>query len=177
MLLCLVVSARRGWSQGTIIASETDAQAALIYQLTRFTEWPVKEEPAREAPAPLVLVVAGDRALGEALTKIVEGKVIDGQPLEVHLLSDRDPLPEETVVLYVNSAKDWRRIAKDLKDRPILCMGELRSFLKWGGDILLTRRDGHLAFSVQLDHLRQKGLDLNSQVLQLAHEVHYEEDS
>lgn len=172
LLLGLVLPSLHSHAQGTIVANETDTRAALIYQLARFTEWPTNT-PNTATNEPITLGVASKGGVANSLKKILKGKTINQRPIKVVSLTRWGRQKQTPDIIYVDHPSHWKRLLA-LGNAATLCLGSYTGFLQDGGDILLLRRDNHIAFEVHLEHLRDKGFDLHSQVLQFASKVHME---
>jgi hypothetical protein len=128
------LAARALFCAGTLVVSPAEravdeyrVKAAVLFNLAKFVTWP------GEAKA-LVIGVLGENPFGNSLRGVVEGKTVNGLPVEV--ISGRSP--EEVAgchILFI-SASESRRVENDLKlleGKPILIAGDVRGFAASAG--------------------------------------------
>lgn len=142
--------------------ASTQVKAAFLFNFAKFVQWPAEA-------GPLVLGVAGDKALATAVANLVAGRTIDGRPIEVRALpGGRDP--EGVHVLHVSSLLGDQNTAAllALVRGPVLTIGETPRFLRDGGMVRLFIEDQRLRFQVNRRQTDAAGLQLSSQLLSLA---------
>ena len=62
-------------------------------------------------------------------------------------------------------------ILRNLKGRPVLTISDVRGFSMAGGMIEFTEHGGSIHFIINLNAVREAGLEMNFQLLQLADRV------
>jgi hypothetical protein len=168
LLVCLVAAgALMPGAASSQAVPEYELKAAYLYNFALFVAWPADTRK----DGLFVLCVAGDSPLNAALAAL-EGKAVRSQRLVVRGI---DGMPDlgECQMLYIAAAEEMRleRILALARGRPILTIADA---LGWGGRgimINLVARQGRLAFDVNLDAVRQAGLDMSSRLLRLAGSV------
>jgi hypothetical protein len=154
---------------GAVVADtleEYSAKAALAFNFARYTDWP--ESTLARSPDTLHFCVAGDLALIEAF-QALSGKRIGERHVRVNELGARDNAG--TCDLIFIDHRDRRRIAhllSQVRDRPVLTIGEVPGFADYGGIINLYRSEGRFRFEVSPAAARRANLAISSRLLRLA---------
>ena len=138
-------------------------KAAYIYNFVKFTEWP-EVLPATD---PLVICVIGDRAVGDALERVVEGRAISGR--RVVARAGASPPTSVCGVLYVSAAtvNEAARAIAGLQDSPILTISDVVGFTDTGGMAQFFFEQGHLRFTIKVEAVKRSGLKMSSKLLTL----------
>lgn len=147
--------------------SEDEIKSAMVYNFTKFVEWPAGA--LGEAGAPLVVGVLGSDALVPVLEAALRDKTANGHPFTLRRL-DPGTNPKGCAVLFVGSS-DRRRIAGILQSAgrsPILTIGERVQFSRMGGVIAFIRDGNRIRFEINLDAADRAGLEISSKLLRLA---------
>jgi len=164
LALCSGLSASAG---GEAAPSEPQMKAAFLLNFPKYVEWPVDSLPAPASP--MVFAVFGDEDVANELAAMINGKSIDGHPLQLV----RNPSPEkclECQILFIGSdeARKTAEIVKQLKCASVLTVGESDQFMNEGGMINLARRERRIVLEVNLDATRQTELKISSKLMALA---------
>lgn len=146
----------------TADVSEAQARAAFLINFTHFVEWP--SHPA----GPLVLCVAADASLVEAVTLQTVNRPPGGQEMRTRALSAGES-PDGCHVLYVGleQAGDRAGLLQQVHG-PVLTVGDAEQFLREGGIIRLFVRDTRMRFQIDQKNANAAGLRLSAQLLGLA---------
>ena len=143
--------------------TEPALKAAFIYNFAKFTEWPVDVVPVAE---PFVLCVLGDAAVGDALARAVEARMLGGHSLTVAYL---EPAASQRVchILYVSGVTAGRaaQLVAPLRDVPVLTISDLNGFTDLGGIAQFFFEHGQLRFSVDLACAKRARLQISSRLL------------
>ena len=147
--------------------SEYELQAAFIYQIARFVEWPSTGMPVNTGE-PLRLCVLGSNPFGAALGSI-RGKPVNERRMEVSLL-DMDAGISECAILFIAAPaeKHLERIAALSRGAGVLTIGDTQGFAGRGVMVNFFQQDGKIRFEVNLDATRHGGLKISSKLLSLA---------
>ncbi len=107
--------------------SEDEIKCAMLYNFTRFVEWPAGA--LGEDGAPLVVGVLGGDALVQLLEAALRNKSVSGHPLAVHRL-DAGADPKKCHVLFVCDSERARaaQILQSIGRSPTLTIGERVQF-------------------------------------------------
>ena len=141
---------------------EYEVKANFLVNFARFVTWPSTEDP-------LVLAVVGVDPFGPYLDTIVRGKTVNGRNIVVRRLQRGDSL-DGTHVVFVSESESARtaEILDDMRDDPVLTVGETPRFLRDGGMIRLLVEDDRVRFQIAAHRAEAAGLRVSSQLLSLA---------
>jgi hypothetical protein len=137
-------------------------EAAFIYNFLKYTNWPT----AKPAGQPLRIVVLNEAELFENLSKLTQGKLIDGHPIEV-LQEQRNW--KEVDAVYIGQEKQLDKgISNEIKLQPILIISQ------FGNPVAMIRfyqEDQKIRFEIDSSLVEDGKLTLSSQLLKLARVV------
>jgi len=146
--------------------TEPALKATFIYNFAKFTEWPAASV---SAAAPFVICVLGDTAVGEALERMVQGRLLAGHSMAVFDVPPAGP-QRECHVLYVSGVTGAQsaQLVTGLRDVPVLTISDVEGFTERGGIAQFFFERGHLRFGVNLVSAKRAGLQLSSKLVALA---------
>lgn len=142
------------------IARSDQLKAAYVLNFARFVEWPAN------LTGPLTLCVAGNEGVSAALASAAaaERKVAD-RTLVVRRLTPGDST-ESCRVLFLSAP---HTVGPEPETTPLLLtVSDTGGFVQQGGMIELFAENNRLRFKVNLHNVQRAGLQLSSQMLQLA---------
>jgi hypothetical protein len=150
---------------------EYQVKGTVLFNLARFVVWP----PARhESPqSPLAIGVWGENVFGKTLEQLVTDATVDRRPVTVRLARSIEDA-ERCHIVFVNvpsetlSASDLARLGK----AGVLTVGEAANFIERGGMIRLLVLNGKVRFEINHMAARRAGIEVSSQLLKLALQVH-----
>jgi len=156
------------WSQS--IEKQT-VLTALTLNVARFTTWP--EPTFKESESAFNLCVYGDNVVQQSFSNI-NNKQINKRPIHIINISRLRNL-NQCQVIYISELERNKLIPLllELKDKPILTIGENIEFLQAGGIVSLENINGKIKLSINLAIIKQSQLVINSRVLKLATIVNY----
>lgn len=142
-----------------------ELKAAFLYNFAKFTNWPDDVVVVNGA---LVLCVAGDGAVGDALERVSTGHSIDGHPVLI-TRGQIDGLPR-CHVLYASGldAKQSVRLLDSLKGLAVFTVSDFNQFAQLGGVAQFFVEDGRMRFAINPDAAERAHLVLSSKLLSLA---------
>jgi hypothetical protein len=146
--------------------SEYQVKAAFLYNFVKFIEWP---SAMAEQQGPVLMCVIGKNPFGDALVRAVEGKKVNGRPMEVRHVSG----PGAAVschVLFVSSSESGRiaEIVKAVRVWSVLTVSEGERFTERGGMVAFLMEGQRVRFQINLKAATEAGLKVSSKLLQLA---------
>lgn len=149
---------------------ESQLKAAFLYRFASFVSWP--EEAFGSSPDGFIACVLGDPLVGRHLKSALEGKQLEGRPVEVRTSREPGNLAG-CHLLYVDGSlgRRFAGVLTALGDRSVLTVGESSGFLEHGGVIQLVEEGSKLRFEVNRGAARQARLQISSRLLQLAANV------
>lgn len=146
---------------------EYKVKAALILNCARFTQWP--DNAFAGADKPCDFCVVGGAAL-EASFRTIDGKDIGSRQLRVRFVRGAGDF-QGCDAIFISKDIDPSTalgILADVKDRPVLTVGEMTDFARRGGVINFFNREGRLRLEINPGSARRQGLKLSSRLLKLA---------
>jgi hypothetical protein len=149
------------------VQSEDAIESAMLYNFTKFVEWPEGALGASGNPV-VVGVLEGD-GIVPLLAATLRDKTIHGHPIVVRRLGSAAEAVS-CAVLFVGSG-DRKRIARTAQAvgrSPVLTIGERAEFSRLGGVIAFIRDGSRVRFEINLDAAGRAGLQVSSKLLQLA---------
>lgn len=154
-------------------SAEYPVKLALVYNFTRFVEWPANSY--RGPDAPLVICIVGNDPFSPAIEGDLRSRTVGSHPIEVRTLGPRDIMSVCHVVFVPVTAEDQAtRIVRVLRGSSTLTVGESAGFAVRGGIINLTTEGNKVHFEVNLLAAERAGLKISSNMLALAKIVHDE---
>jgi hypothetical protein len=147
--------------------SENEIKSAMIYNFTKFVEWP--DKALGDGGAPVVAGVLGDDALALVLAAALRDKTIQGHPFVVRRLgSSADAKGCALLLVGASDRKEVARILQSVGRSPVLTIGERVQFSRLGGVIAFLRDGNRVRFEINLDAAERAGLQVSSKLLRLA---------
>ncbi|MEE9337358.1 MAG: YfiR family protein [Methylococcaceae bacterium] len=156
-------------SNSNVSAKSMDKQtvlAALTLNIVRFTGWP---EGIFDWNAPSInLCVIGDNIVQESFAGM-ENQTINGKVVQI-LNRSRLRNLSQCQLLYISGLERniLLQVLFDLKDQPVLTVGEGLAFIQAGGMISLEKMDGKMQLNINLPIVKQTDLVVSSRILKLA---------
>jgi hypothetical protein len=170
LILCLafvqLLVPRIAAGQGDSV-SEYELKAAMLYNLTRFVEWPASAYPNPETPTQLCIL--GRDPFGNSLASIVSRRGANSRPVQIRHLQNGNGI-RACHVLYISSSekKNIGQIISLLKGSDVLTVGEMAQFAARGGMIQFSLVDRQVRFDINLQAASQADLKISSRLLVLA---------
>ncbi|MGC2670251.1 MAG: YfiR family protein [Candidatus Acidiferrum sp.] len=142
-------------------------KAAILYNLSRFVEWPPLSYA--DSHAPTVLCILGQDPFGNSLETLGQKQDTNGRPVSIRQLKNENGI-RDCHVLYVSTSerKTVAQIFTRLKGSSVLTVGEMSQFAMQGGVIQFTLEDKQVHFEINLDAASRMALKISSRLLVLA---------
>jgi hypothetical protein len=147
--------------------SEYQVKAAIVFNLTKYVDWPPATFAGNDSP--LVLGILGQDNFGDDFKRMVEDKTINGRKLLLRRVNWNDDL--KSIHLLFISASETKRlpeIFERVANRPVLTVGEMDAFLAAGGMINLAKKNNRIRPSVNLAAAERAGLKISSKLLNVS---------
>lgn len=148
------------------VQSATDEQvrAAFLYQLAQFVTWPEQKDRA-----PIQFCVLGNGGFAELLDSVLKGKTIREHALSVRKVDSLDQFSGcQVAFLALEKRKHLQDALARWGHSQVLVVGEAEGFTEMGGMVNLRIADGRVTIEINLNAARKAGLDIRSQLLQVA---------
>ncbi len=148
---------------------EYQIKAAYIYNFAKFIYWP--DVSFTSETSPLIIGVLGKNTFKDKLIPLNK-KTVHNRPLIIRYYKT----PKEIDVchlLYISPSESGKieLILKDLKNRPIVTVGDSKKFAQLGGIIQFVKKRDRLRFIINLNIAKKNNITIDSQLLSLATEV------
>ena len=153
------------------VAAEYEVKAAYVFNFANFVTWPAS---AFASPtSPVVIGVAGDGPLEEPLVRMIRGETINGRPVVVRRVARTDEMkPCHILFVGANESRQHARSLTELRNSPVLTVGEAEDFLISGGMVrLVVTNNNRVVFDVNLDAASRAGVRLSARLLMVARRV------
>jgi len=146
---------------------EEDVKAAFLYKFPAYVDW--RPGAFAQPSSPIVIGVAGDDAIAEALRVLVAERKAGERPVEIRPL-EPGALPRGIHLLFVGRAASAQvpRLAPIAARRGVLLVTDYEGALDEGSAINLLVIDHRVRFEVSLDATERAGLKLSSRMLAVA---------
>ena len=163
LLALLCASAAHGQPQAT----EVTLKSAFLYKFVHYAEWP--PEALGALGDPIALCVIGRDGLAQVLEDAVRGRTSHERAVVVRRVESSDEVGG-CHVLFVgwSEAAQMDQVIARASAQPMLTVGDAEGFARRGGMINFTWHGSRLGFEINRGAVLRAGLDLSSQLLQLA---------
>jgi hypothetical protein len=165
MLVFLSILGPQPRAQDTL--PEADLKAAVLYNFTKYVEWPADAFASPEAP--LVVGVFGDEAFTRTLRTLLADKTAHKRGFTVkRLTNNTDGKACHILFFQANETRRMGQLYDIIKRSPILTVGESDEFLDQGGMMNLYFEDKQVRFEVHPPTAENAKLSVSSRLLRLA---------
>ena len=144
--------------------SEYLSEIVLVDKMTRFVEWP-KADPGRA----FILAVIGRTPFGEALDNYFSLHSLKNRPVTIRYLHQVQDL-DDADLLFICASERPRlaQILAHVKGRPILTVADSEGFALAGVMVGFVSIGGKISFEINPVSIRQSGIRVRPDFLQLA---------
>jgi len=148
--------------------AEYEVKGLFVLKFIKYVEWPA----SATADSPFVVGIVGGDKIADYLKRNADGKTINGRRIQIRSLSPADD-PKGCAILFIGAAESARagEVISTLSMSPVLTVGEDDAFIRNGGMINLTLREGKIQLEVNLKGAKRAGLQISSQLLSVAASV------
>ena len=148
-------------------AREYQVKAAFLYNFFSYTTWPKESLPEKDKP--FVVTVIGPNHFGKGLETLLKEKQAHGHKIQTrHYLHAPAKIESQVVFVTEPNALLRAKILKQLRDKPILLVGEVEGLAAAGAHVNFYIESSKIRFEVNLESLRACKLNMSSQLLKLA---------
>ncbi len=150
--------------------SEYQVKALYLVNFAKYVDWPA--DAFRTETAPVVIGIVGRDDLGANLEQATEGKSINGRKLLVqHVAGPREY--KQCHILFISSSEKDRlgKILDEIKETPVLTVGETDDFLALDGIINCTKKSNKIRLEINVAAAQRARLKISSKLLSVADKV------
>ncbi len=146
---------------------EYQFQAALLYDVAKFVEWPAAA--FKSSSDPIVSCVLGESPLASALEQGANGKMVGDRAFVIRRIADVRQ-SSGCHILFVSSSerKRWRSIFDATRNSGILTIGENDGFASEGGVLNIKLEGNKMLIQINLERAEREGLKISSRLLSLS---------
>jgi hypothetical protein len=168
-LLILLYLPVLAWGQELAAENPNKVKAAFLRNFAHYVTWPTEALP--ESSSPWHIGILGQDPFGEVLELTLKGRTEQGRPFEVFRADTLGKLPKCQIIFvaYENAAMR-RAVLGELKDKPVLTVGDAPEFLREGGVIRFQVED-RVRMSINLDQARSVALTIQTRMLEVSSDV------
>ncbi len=148
--------------------SEYNVKAVYLYSFGRYVSWPEDAFASKESAFTIGLL--GDNPFGAALQKIARTKSIQGRAIEIRQFALGDDCAG-CHVLFVPSTvppETQQEVLRQLRDQPLLLVGEELGFALRGGIVCFTIQNNTVRFRINVEAAQSHRLSIDGKLLSLA---------
>lgn len=168
-LVCLLLAMVVSESFAQDGASEYEVKATILYKAARFVKWPIEAfEPGVDT---LTFCVVGPDQVVDAI-RALDGSMLHGRRVVTRQLSEINFAPRQCQMLFASQPLGIEAGLGRIAALPVLTAGDFTDFAGRGGMLGLRLAGNKVRFEVNLQALREAGLDVSPQLLQLSTVVH-----
>ncbi len=151
----------------TTTADEYDIRAAMLFNLTKFIEWPATKFDGTHPV--FYICVLGSDPLNVELDLLLPGKAVDGKPIVVRHLSSLDTA-NTCHVLYVAASQrnNVVRASAELAKNSVLTVSEKTNADNPEQVVGLPNVEDHVRIHINLSAAQRSSLTVSSRLLHLA---------
>ncbi len=145
-------------------AAASKLKAAFTLNFVKFTEWPDLKQGL-----PILVCVASDDGIADAITQVMRGQSVGGRAIEVARVA-ADGGIRDCHLLFVTERVPRRlaAILEGAKHLPMLIVSDVEQSAKHGVTIELFLENGRLRFAINIDAMERSLIKVSSQLLSLA---------
>jgi len=143
-------------------------KATVVFELTRFVEWPASNFAA--ADSPFVVGILGDEPFGEEIRRAMGGRKVRGRPIRTRNFRNLDEFDPCSILVVGRSKARLLAVVLDFLEgtKGVLTVGESAEFAELGGGVRLVELPDRIGFEINRDAVRRADLRLGAQLLRLA---------
>jgi hypothetical protein len=147
-----------------------EVEAALIFNLTKFVDWPAT---AFASPgAPFVVAVIGQDDVSDVLVLTLSRKSVDGRPLLVRRVRGSDAVgPCQMLYVAASERRHADAIIAAFRGSGTLTVSGIERFAERGGDVALVLANERVQIVVNLARTQESHLSVSSRLLAVARVV------
>lgn len=153
------------------VSREYDLKAVLLFNLTRFVEWPA--ESFADPDTPLIIGILGQDPYGKILDDVVRTESYGRHKIQVVRFRNIESV-KDCQILYISAdeSRNLSRILARLAGRPLLTVGDFDAFSLRGGMVGFSQNaEGKIRLRINLEAVRASHLAVSGKLLRVAEVV------
>lgn len=147
--------------------TEYQVKALFLLNFTKYVDWPVGA--FADGAAPITIGLCGENKFGDDLQKALAGKTVSGRAIVIRQIEKPEDF-SRCHILFLSASEKKRaaEILAQLKDLPVLTVGEFEQFTDDGGVINFTKKEGNVRLEINLPAAQRAHLQISSKLLSVA---------
>lgn len=157
-------------SEELVVENPNRIEAAFLRNFAHYVSWP-DNAFSGSSLSPWHIGILGQDPFGEVLETTFKGRTEQGRQFEIFRADTLEGLPPCQIVFvaYKDAAKR-RAVLGELKNKPVLTVGDAPEFLHEGGVIRFQVSD-RVRMSINLDQARAVSLAIQTRMLEVSSDV------
>lgn len=150
-------------------AAATEIEAVLLFNLTRFVDWP--SVAFSDANAPVIIGILGRDPFGPELQNVVEGEQVNGRKVVVQRCSTIDEAAHCQVLFISSTEKSRARaVVEALRGHPVLTVSDLEDFARRDGGMMAfyLSPEKKIRLRINLEAAKAEQLNISSKLIHVA---------
>jgi hypothetical protein len=152
---------------------EYKVKAGYLYNFAKYVEWPTppgtNTAPGRN---PIIIGVAGGTGILPVLQEVLQGKLLEGRPIEVAPVATLTPdTPCHILFIHQSFGQSPAQIGQALSNAPVLVVGEAEQFAEQGGMIGFVREANSFRIHLNLEAATRARLKVSAKLSSVARMV------
>ena len=169
ILVCWLSLCGVGAANQSKLENPDRVKAAFVRNFAHYVKWP--KSAFESAESPWRIGVVGNTSMGGVLESALRGRIEQGRRFQIHASDSLNKLPPcHIVVIAFEDSRKRRAALAELRDKPVLSVGDAADTLKDGGIIRFELSD-RIQMSVNLDQARAASLSIPTEMLEVSTEV------
>ena len=138
-------------------------KAVFIYHFIRYIQWP--DSGSDDA---FVVGFLGDTEIRHSFEEIARKRKIGSRELVARFYDRKEDLGASHILFVSrNMQGQLQEILAQIKNKPVLTIGDIEGFARQGGAVNFTYGEGQLRFEINRKAIERAGLEAGSQLLKL----------
>ena len=152
------------------VTLEYGVKAGYLFNFAKYITWPSSAFPAETSP--FVVGVLDDGEASAVVRSAIEGKNVNGRPVEVRSVSTESIGVGVHILLVTRAAdKSPEELRKLAGSASVLMVGETDEFAERGGAIGFVHENESIRLTLCLEHATDRGLKVSAKLATVAKPV------
>jgi hypothetical protein len=165
-LACMVGAAR---ADDDALTQQRRIEAAYLYKFAGYLTWPDNAFPGPNSP--ILIGVDGDDSMADALAGMVEGRSVNGRPIQVRHIHPGDSVRGLHLLFVTAGAPQGDAAIAAASGNPTLAVTEGPDGLRRGANASFVLVDDRVRFDISVDPDTLGGVKVSALLLSVAHSV------
>jgi len=142
-------------------------QAVYLLNFLEFTEWP--DSVFENGQSPIVVGVLGTDPFAQVFEEVVRNETIADRPINVERFESAAGMTRcHAIFICLSERENYSSHLNRLKGLPTLTVSEIDGFTYLGGCVSFYVEEGKLRFEINMQALKESGINMSSKLLRFA---------